>query len=270
MVERGSDDGRILCTPWQLAQLATVSLPSFAASPWKEASKLTTRSAGRPKRRDNCTLPWQFPQVSRMLPAYTGEALLVGARMECSPWQSVQIGRLGDALGQRLAVDAGAELVGHLAVAHPASVRHLLAELCRLGPQQFVRGAVAYAAIRRGPVAALGGLPVDSAIVIRLLPLVALAAGRLGDVRRMRIFVVFHMAGSAGHVGVRALCQLGPLIVVAGRACRVVRRRAPAACKPRPAHNIRPAAATPDPPVRSSPCKQSVDLRLDPVSDLLQ
>src|ERR1035438_9879956 len=77
---------------WQLAQLATVSLPSFAASPWKEASKLTTRSEGRLNRRESCTFPWQFPQVSRMLPAYTGEAVLLGARMECSPWQSVQSG----------------------------------------------------------------------------------------------------------------------------------------------------------------------------------
>src|ERR1035441_10250884 len=92
MVERGSADDRMLCTPWQLAQLATVSLPSFAASPWKEASKLTTRSEGRLNRRESCTFPWQFPQVSRMLPAYTGEAVLLGARMECSPWQSVQSG----------------------------------------------------------------------------------------------------------------------------------------------------------------------------------
>ncbi len=75
----------MLWTPWQLAQLATVWLPSFAASPWKEASKLTTRSAGRLNRRDNSTFPWQFPQVSRMLPAFTGEAALLGANMECSP-----------------------------------------------------------------------------------------------------------------------------------------------------------------------------------------
>jgi len=40
----GSDDGRMLCTPWQLAQLATVCDPSLAASPWYDASKLVSRS----------------------------------------------------------------------------------------------------------------------------------------------------------------------------------------------------------------------------------
>ena len=34
MVDFGSDDGRMLCTPWQLAQLATVCDPALAASPW--------------------------------------------------------------------------------------------------------------------------------------------------------------------------------------------------------------------------------------------
>ena len=132
-------------------------------------------------------------------------------------------GRLRNALGQRLTVHALAELLGYLAVAHPASLRHFLPEPRRLGPHQFMRAAVAHRAIRRGSVAALGGLPVYPALIVRLLLLVALAADRLGDVRRVRIFLVLHMAGGAGHLCVRAFPQLGALIVMAGSARRVVR-----------------------------------------------
>ena len=32
--DRGSLDGRMSCTPWQLAQLATVFEPTFEAMPW--------------------------------------------------------------------------------------------------------------------------------------------------------------------------------------------------------------------------------------------
>src|SRR5579864_9629044 len=92
IVERGSDDGRMLCTPWQLAQLATVCEPAFAAMPWNDASKLTSRSAGNPNLRARRTSPWQAPQVSRIFWPFTGEAALLGGRMECSPWQSVHTG----------------------------------------------------------------------------------------------------------------------------------------------------------------------------------
>jgi hypothetical protein len=57
-----------------------------------EESKLTMRSVGRPNLRVRRTSPWQLPQVSRMLLAFTGEATLVCLRMSCSPWQSVQSG----------------------------------------------------------------------------------------------------------------------------------------------------------------------------------
>ena len=75
----------MLCTPWQLAQLATDCEPALAASPWKDASKLTSRSAGNPNRLASWTFAWQPPQVSRTLAAFTGEDALVCRRMECSP-----------------------------------------------------------------------------------------------------------------------------------------------------------------------------------------
>src|SRR5689334_5173130 len=91
-VDFGSAGGRMLCTPWQLAQLATVWEPDCAARPWNDASKLTSRSGGKPNLRASRTSPWQLPQVSRMFRLLTGEAALLGRRMECSPWQSVQTG----------------------------------------------------------------------------------------------------------------------------------------------------------------------------------
>ena len=39
----------MLWTPWQLAQLATVCEPAFAARPWNEASKLTSAVRGKPE-----------------------------------------------------------------------------------------------------------------------------------------------------------------------------------------------------------------------------
>ena len=47
----------MLWTPWQLAQLATVCDPLLAARPWKEESKLTSRSLGIPNLRVSRTLP---------------------------------------------------------------------------------------------------------------------------------------------------------------------------------------------------------------------
>src|ERR1044072_9102367 len=58
-------EGRMLCTPWQLAQFATVWDPDFAAKPWNEESKLITRSLGRPNLRFSRTSSWHVPQVSR-------------------------------------------------------------------------------------------------------------------------------------------------------------------------------------------------------------
>ena len=82
----------MLCTPWQLAQLATVCEPAADAKPWYEASKLTTLSAGIPNLLVKRTLPWHRAHVSGTLLGFTSEARLVGAWMECSPWQSVQTG----------------------------------------------------------------------------------------------------------------------------------------------------------------------------------
>src|SRR5579864_3390645 len=59
MVDFASEEGRMLWTPWQLAQLATVCDPLLAARPWKDESKLISRSAGRPNLRVNRTSPWQ-------------------------------------------------------------------------------------------------------------------------------------------------------------------------------------------------------------------
>jgi hypothetical protein len=67
-------------------------MPALAARPWKEESKLTMRSVGKPKRLFRRTLPWQLPQVSRIWAAFTGEAALVCLMMLCSPWQSVHRG----------------------------------------------------------------------------------------------------------------------------------------------------------------------------------
>src|ERR1035438_2686250 len=92
IVDLGSDEGRILCTPWQLAQLATVCDPALDASPWKDESKLTSRSEGRPNLRVSRTLSWQLAQVSRMCAAFTGDASLVCLMILCSPWQSVHSG----------------------------------------------------------------------------------------------------------------------------------------------------------------------------------
>src|ERR1017187_2501143 len=92
MVEWGSSEGRMLWTPWQLAQLATDWDPARAARPWKEASKLTMRSEGKPKRFESSTFPWHWPQVSRIWAAFTLERTFWGERISCSPWQLVQTG----------------------------------------------------------------------------------------------------------------------------------------------------------------------------------
>src|SRR6185369_2769858 len=92
IIDFASLDGRMLCTPWQLAQLATVCEPALAAKPWNDESKLTSRSDGSPNLRVSRTSPWQLPQVSRMCAAFTGEASLVCLKILCSPWQSVQSG----------------------------------------------------------------------------------------------------------------------------------------------------------------------------------
>ncbi len=206
----------MLCTPWQLAQLATVCEPLLAARPWKDESKLTSRSLGMPNFRVRRTSPWQLPQVSRMCADIhrTGGvgvledlvlAMAIGAQR-----------RLGDAACQRLAVHAGAELIHHLGVAHAAGVGNRRAEGLGFRREQFVGAAVAEGAIGRAFVSALARLAVDPLIVIAGLIGVAGDANRFGDIRGVRDFVVRFVAGIAGERCVRALGQLLPLLVAGG------------------------------------------------------
>src|SRR5579871_5139701 len=125
--------------------------------------------------------------------------------------------RLSDPLGEGLAVHTAVVLGLDIAVAHTTGIRDLGAELGRFGTQQLVRGSMADGAIGSGAIAALGGLAMHAAVVIGLLALMALAARGLRDIGRMGILVVLHVAGGAGHVGVRTFGELGALLVVASR-----------------------------------------------------
>src|ERR1039458_6539193 len=239
----GSLEGRMLCTPWQLAQLATVCEPLLAARPWNEESKLTRRSLGMPNLRVRPTSPWQLPHVSRILLTFTGLAALVCFRILCSPWQSVHSGacvtprasavpctldrncsttsvwHMPQVSGRPvLAVHARPELLHHLGVAHAAGVGDRAAESLGFRRQQFVRPAVAQRAIRRALVARLAGLSVDAFIVVAGLIGVARDAGGFGNVGRMGNFFVRLVAGIAGQPRVRALRQLLTLLLVAGDA----------------------------------------------------
>ena len=152
--------------------------------------------------------------------AATGELAFLGAEDRVL---AVAIGaqrRLRNAVGESLAVDAGAILLHHLGVAHVAGIGNRGAECLRLRTQQLVRAAVAEGAIGRAGVALLDGLAVHALFVIRGLIRVAAGAGRLGHAFRMGVLVVLDVAGSARHRGVRALCHLLPLLV-AGRAIRL-------------------------------------------------
>src|SRR5450759_2264993 len=119
----GSLERRMLCTPWQLAQLATVWEPLLAARPWKEESKLTKRSLGMPNLRVRRTSPWQLPQVSRMWLTFTGLAALVCFRILCSPWQSVHSG----VTQTPLCTDCHGEhkILKHTNAASPVNVSHI-------------------------------------------------------------------------------------------------------------------------------------------------
>src|SRR5262249_23616669 len=66
IVDCVSEDGRILWTPWQLAQLAAVSEPARAASPGKGGWERVRRGGGRPNREVRRMSPWQRAQVSRI------------------------------------------------------------------------------------------------------------------------------------------------------------------------------------------------------------
>ncbi len=83
-------------TPWQDAQLATVWEPERSASPWKLSRNDCTFPAGRLYRAARRSSPWHRPHVTLETRAgFTSEPGSDGARMACSPWQSVQTGAPG-------------------------------------------------------------------------------------------------------------------------------------------------------------------------------
>ena len=227
----------MLCTPWQLAQLATVCEPALAARPWKEESKLTSRSLGRPNLRVRRTSPWQLPQVSRMWLAFTGEAALVCLRILCSPWQSVHSGAWvtprASAWPCTLARYCSTTSVWHMPQVSGTAMR----KAWDFGRQQFVRAAVAQGAIGRAFVAALARLAVDAAWRNRRPgPGWQVVQAGFGDAGGMGILLVGLVAGVAGQPRVRALGQL--LRPARGSEVQDRRRRccrfAPAAQRNRP------------------------------------
>ena len=92
-VDRGSALLKILCTPWQEAQLATFNAPFLLASPWYVSLYVSIRLASKPYRPERISEPWQRVQVVlEMLAGKTDDSGFVGSWIECSPWQSVQTG----------------------------------------------------------------------------------------------------------------------------------------------------------------------------------
>ena len=198
----------MLCTPWQLAQLATVCEPALAARPWKEESKLTMRSAGRPNLRVSRTSPWQLPQVSRMCAAFTGEAALVCLRMLCSPWQSVHSGACvtprASAWPCTLARNCSTTSLWHIPQVSGTAVRNSADfgfSSSWAPPWQTEQSGAP-------GVAGLGGLPVHAVLVGRGLVLVAGRADRFGHARRVRDFLMLLVAGIAREARVGASGEL--------------------------------------------------------------
>ena len=116
--------------------------------------------------------------------------------------------RLRDAIGKRLAVNAGAVLLHHFAVAHTAGIRYSHAERLRFGRLHLMGAPVAQGAIRGAVVTGLAGQPVNAFIVVPRLIGMAVDALRFGDVRRVGILLVGVVTGIAGEVFVSALRQL--------------------------------------------------------------
>ena len=203
----------------------------LAARPWKEASKLTSRSAGMPNLRESRTLPWQLPQVSRMWPALTGESALVCFRMECSPWQSVQSGACAMPRARAwpctLARYWSTTSVWHIPQVSGTAVRKAWdfgrSSSCALPWQSAQSGAPSLPFLR--------GLAVHALLVVGGLIGVAGGAGRFGDVPDAEICRGI-VAGVAGQGGMRALGDFLPLFVAGGA---VGRRVMPAATEAAPA-----------------------------------
>ncbi len=81
-------------TPWQLAQFAATLDPPRAARPWKLSAYVSRRPPGIPYFSLIPSASWQLEQVRDTEATLTREAGSRAARMECSPWQSVQTGDL--------------------------------------------------------------------------------------------------------------------------------------------------------------------------------
>src|SRR3972149_487464 len=59
IVERGSEEGKISCTPWQEEQFATVLSPSRCERPWKLSRYPLTRPISTPYREASFYAAWQ-------------------------------------------------------------------------------------------------------------------------------------------------------------------------------------------------------------------
>src|SRR5215213_6587287 len=142
-IERGSDDGRIRCTPWHEAQLATVLLPARDERPWKLSSKDETTLLGRLNFSVTRRSPWQGRQVG-------GEDRRAGVFDRKNAVLAVAVGadrRLVGAVGHGLAVDARLESFLDAGMAGAAGVRHVLAVHLRL---RIRRRQDAVTAVARG------------------------------------------------------------------------------------------------------------------------
>src|ERR1019366_7935357 len=92
--ERGSEEGRMLCTPWQSLQDAAFRLPARIARPWTLCLYASTGSATENMYlAARAGLEWHFPHVSGRLALLTGDFASVDATTSCAvPWQLWQMG----------------------------------------------------------------------------------------------------------------------------------------------------------------------------------
>ena len=125
--------------------------------------------------------------------------------------------RLQYASRHRLAVYARLERGRDIAVAHAAGFRHCGPERRRPGDLDFVRRAMAGAALGRGRISLASFLAVDAAGVLGRYLLMAACADWLRNSVRVRVVLVLYMAGLAADRGVRRLLQF-LLDVMAGGA----------------------------------------------------
>ena len=91
--EAGSEEERMSCDPWQLAQFATLTWPPLTARPWKLSSNVLNASLLMSYFSESWREEWQGVQTFwETFAAETGESGSSAFRMPCSPWQVVQVG----------------------------------------------------------------------------------------------------------------------------------------------------------------------------------